>query len=262
MSKTRPQLHPMVHPRPPVAFGLFGVSLAGVGVMLWGIDHEHISVVIIGWTLATLTAALTVSIYYPEIKQLRNFRTLRRDVKSEVIVALFIISVSVALPPYLFSLRDRSSRIEYLNDVIVTNFDSDNPFYINTPLQNVGEVSALTVQKSFKFVPSDHILTKQEEDDIMNNVKENMSVNDISGIADETYPHQIVISSSSKNMSRDEYKKIIKGDEKLYFFVYLIYVDKKIKYGDLRVSEKCEYYFKTFHLGNPCHGHNTIYTRD
>jgi hypothetical protein len=48
----------MLRPRPPVAFGLFSISLGGIGVMLWGIDHNHYAVVIVGGLLSMLGAVL------------------------------------------------------------------------------------------------------------------------------------------------------------------------------------------------------------
>src|SRR5580693_9385373 len=101
-------LHPMARPRPSVMVGLFGISLCGVGVMLWALDHDQWIVLLVGWGLSLMGGGLTAWVYSKEIRKLRHPSQIDRAARSETVVACAVIAVAFLLPPYLVSLRDKA----------------------------------------------------------------------------------------------------------------------------------------------------------
>jgi hypothetical protein len=179
MPKAPRTQHPMLRPRPPVAFGLFAISLAGIGVMLWGIDRHQTSALIIGWTLAWLGALLTSWIYWPEIKKLHRFSTLGRQERPETVVAISIILIAVLLPPYFSSLRERASMLDVVDDIIVIDPEHNEPFAENIDLQNNGDIPVKWFNKGCFYWPSNSILPRDYEDAGVKKAKDNMDRLDI-----------------------------------------------------------------------------------
>jgi hypothetical protein len=239
-SSTIRQQHPLVRPRPAVAFGLLGISLAGVGVMLWGLDHEHIDVLVVGWVLSYLGGLLTIWIYWPEISKLTQPTNIARDVWSETIVAIVIIIVALALPPYLNSWREHSAVLSVDHENIVLS--PDYRLYQNIDFRNTGELDAIGFNKGCFYWPIERKLTSSEERDGIKSAKGEITIIDISGFPNHITPGMPTRTTCSYDLGKERRDAILAGRMYLYSFLVVEYIDSKMTYGKKRSFMRCEYY--------------------
>jgi hypothetical protein len=180
-----PKVHPMVRPRPPVVFGLFSISLGGLGLMLWGLDHDYWST-LIGGALSLLGGGLTIWIYWSELSKLRHPGLIERDSISEVTVACVFIICSFLLPPYLYSLRERSAMLSIVHSNIVIS--PDYVFAENIDFKNTGELAAFAFNKGCYHSLSDKQLTDAEEKERIKKAYAKMEIVDITGFPAKLEP--------------------------------------------------------------------------
>jgi hypothetical protein len=256
----RQSRHPMVAPRPTAAFGLFAVSLAGSALMLWGIDRLIFSVILVGWGISFVAGILIIWIYLGDIRQINTIRTWPKGIRAELSVAAALICIDLFLPPFLYSLIQREAKVDIIRSVVVLNHAPDNPFFVNDFLVNTGDLAALGLRRSFKFIPENHLLTVDEENDIMNEVIKKTGPFDISGMSDQLQPNVATVPSFPYPLTQKELNNIISGMEYLYLFVYFEYSDITLSYGYARITEGCQYFYKKFVLEETCHDHNRFYT--
>jgi hypothetical protein len=256
MADTGSSLHPMARPRPAVMVGLLGISLCGVGVMLWGLDHDQWGVLIVGWALSVAGGALTTWVYWTEISKLRHPRQIERGTRAETVVACAVIAVAFLLPPYLASLRDKESFlvVEHSNIVITPDY----MIVENIDFRNKGELAAISFNKGCYRQTSQTLLTDAEEREGMKRASREMDQVDVSGFPPHIEPGSPFRESCFFPSNQTEYERIKNG---LYFysFLYSEYLDEKLQYGTKHVFLECHFYKGRFTIADNCRNYRGTY---
>jgi hypothetical protein len=253
----------MVRPRPTVVIGLFSLSLGGIGLMIWGIDHEYWGVILVGGGLSVLGGFLTGSIYWPELSKILEFRKEDRGTQAEILVAIVMIVVSVALPPFLYSYREQAASIQIIDENTYVNAGSpQESFAENYDIQNQGSLDAVSANRGCYFQPSYRILTAAEEDEGVKKAQQNITPAIVTGIPARFAPKEKWRVTCHYNLSRQEYDDVKDKRQYLYSFMVIEYIDDKLTYGKKRVLERCGFMYGRFNVVDHCvNRHHGTYVR-
>jgi hypothetical protein len=246
----------MARLRPPVVFGLFSISLGGLGLMLWGRDHDYWTL-LIGGGLSFLGGGLTAWIYWNELSKLRHPTLIDRDSISEVAVACAFIACSFFLPPYLCSSRDKSAMLAIAHGNIVIS--PEYLFAENIDFTNTGELAAFGFNKGCYNWLSSKQLTDAEEKEGIKKAYAKMDKIDISGFPAKLEPKAPMRTSCFFQSNKDEYDSVKSGKLYLYTFLYSEYLDSRLSYGKKHVFLQCEYYKGRFVISDHCRNYRGTY---
>jgi hypothetical protein len=250
--------NPMVRPRPPVAFGLFSISLGGIGLMTWGLDQNHGGVLFVGWALAFLGGGLTTWIYWEEISKLCHPSRIERAARGETVVASVIIMCAFLLPPYIYSLRASAAKLTlestnaYISPdiLIVENFD----------FRNGGDLAAIGFNRGCYHQTSDKLLTLDEEKKGMNLAYRNMNRIEVSGFPHHLESNYPMRTSCTFQSNQSEYEAIKTGHIYLYMYLYSEYYDEKLPSGMKHIFLECHFFKGRFDIRDACNGFKGTYT--
>lgn len=251
------KVHPLARPRPPVAIGLYGISLGGIGLMLWALDHDQWFLLVIGMIISFLGGGLTAWIYWKELSRLRRPLLIERAVWAEIVVAIVIVVCAFLLPPYLFSLREKGSylTIEHDNIIITREYEIAENF----DFRNTGELAAFGFNKGCYHLPSTHLLSADEEKRGMQLAYRAMDKQDITGFPAKVEPGAPFRTTCFYHSSPHEYELVRKGDVYFYTFFYSEYLDDKLQRDKKRLFLQCEYYKGRFEIADNCRSYRGTY---
>lgn len=118
------------------------------------------------------------------------------------------------------------------------------------------------VTKNGELVPTNSILTKDEEDGYMRKIDTETPPPVVTGYQlrpiSEGMPQQLWFTIENNNFAKEDWANLLKNKRYVYFFVELRYLANG---SDVRVTEGCSFVTVDFPAVHVCQGHKKVYTQ-
>lgn len=134
--------------------------------------------------------------------------------------------------------------------------------YVNFAYLNIGGVPARGPEAKGYMKVFDHVLSIEEENQIMLNLKADANFSNPKNATNELlYGEFSYTSAFNKNIGDDEkIDEVKEGKKYLYAFFVGQYTDQSQPKDEKYIIERCAIFYKMFEQSGACHGHNQIYS--